>query len=291
MKIRKAMIPAAGLGTRFLPATKAMPKEMLPIIDKPTIQFIVEEVVASGIEQLLIVTNKGKRAMEDHFDRAYELEDYLQRKGKSGMLSKVRHPSQLIDIQYVRQSEAKGLGHSIRCAKSFAQREPFAVLLGDTFLTSTTPCLKQMIDTYLKYETSIIGVKPIELEKSTSYGMIQADPIDHHVYRVRQLVEKPQPHEAPSNLAMIGRYILSPAIFEILDHQQPGVGGEIQLTDAIEALLQHESVHACQIEGTWHDVGDPLGYIQTILCMSLMRGDLQRKVLDMIHQVTSQHRV
>jgi UTP--glucose-1-phosphate uridylyltransferase len=290
MKIRKAIIPAAGLGTRFLPATKAIPKEMLPIIDKPTIQFIVEEVAASGIEQLLIVTNKGKRAMEDHFDSAFELEDHLQRKGKSEMLGKVQHPARLIDIHYVRQPEAKGLGHSIRCAKSFAQDEPFAVLLGDTFL-STTPCLKQMMDTYVHYETSIIGVKPIALEKSISYGMVQADLIDKNVYRIRQLVEKPQPHEAPSNLAMIGRYILSPAIFDVLEHQQPGVGGEIQLTDAIEALLQHERVHACHIDGTWHDVGDPLGYIQTMLCMSLMREDLQRKVLEMIHQMISPYRV
>lgn len=287
MKVRKAIIPAAGLGTRFLPATKAMPKEMLPIIDKPTIQFILEEVVESGIEQVLIITNKGKRAMEDHFDVACELEQHLLQKGKLEMLRKVQDPTQLIDIHYLRQKEPKGLGHAIWCAKSFVQDEPFAVLLGDTFVTSHIPCLQQMMDDYARTSSSIVGVKPISLDQSLSYGMIQAEAIAQHLYRIQRLVEKPKPQDAPSNLAMIGRYIFTPAIFDILEHQQPSLGGEIQLTDAIEKLLQFEAVHACEIRGTWHDVGDQYGYIETILWISLMREDLKHRVKAIIDQVTS----
>lgn len=280
MKVRKAIIPAAGLGTRFLPATKAMPKELLPIIDKPTIQFIVEEAVASGIEDIIIVTGKGKRSIEDHFDSAFELEYHLQHKGKLKLLEKVLEPSQMIDIHYIRQKEPKGLGHAIWCARKFINDEPFAVLLGDTFIESETPCLKQMMDYYDRYKTSMIGVQPVQPSEVSSYGIIDAQPLHDEFYNITRLVEKPKPQEAPTNLAMIGRYILTPAIFEILERQEPGVGQEIQLTDAISKLNEQEAVHACVIKGTWHDVGDHLGYVKAILALSTQREDLKPHVLE-----------
>ncbi|MBA2938498.1 UTP--glucose-1-phosphate uridylyltransferase GalU [Paenibacillus sp. CGMCC 1.16610] len=282
MKVRKAIIPAAGLGTRFLPATKAMPKELLPIIDKPTIQFIVEEAVASGIEDIIIVTGKGKRALEDHFDNAFELEYHLQQKGKLRMLEKVQEPAQLIDIHYIRQKEPKGLGHAIWCARKFINDEPFAVLLGDTFVQSDVPCLKQMMDYFDRYKTSIIGVQPVNPKDVSSYGIIDAQLLFDRFYNITKLVEKPKPQEAPSNLAMIGRYILTPAIFDILEGQEPGVGQEIQLTDAISKLNEQEAVHACEINGVWHDVGDHLGYVKAILDISVQREDLRQPILDYI---------
>ncbi|SEC69929.1 UTP--glucose-1-phosphate uridylyltransferase GalU [Paenibacillus sp. GP183] len=280
MKVRKAIIPAAGLGTRFLPATKAMPKELLPIIDKPTIQFIVEEAVASGIEDIIIVTAKGKRALEDHFDNAFELEYHLQQKGKLKMLEKVQEPAQLIDIHYIRQKEPKGLGHAIWCARKFINDEPFAVLLGDTFVQADVPCLKQMMGYYNRYKTSIIGVQPVNPKNVSSYGIIDAQLLHDHFYNITKLVEKPKPQEAPTNLAMIGRYILTPAIFDILEKQEPGVGQENQLTDAISKLNEQEAVHACEINGTWHDVGDHLGYVKAILALSMQREDLKHHILD-----------
>ncbi|MEX2460147.1 MAG: UTP--glucose-1-phosphate uridylyltransferase GalU [Paenibacillaceae bacterium] len=280
MKVRKAIIPAAGLGTRFLPATKAMPKEMLPIIDKPTIQFIVEEAVESGIEDLIIVTGRGKRSIEDHFDNAFELEYHLQQKGKLELLNKVLKPSQMIDIHYIRQKEPSGLGHAIWCARKFIHDEPFAVLLGDTFFEADPPCLKQMIDYYDRYKTSIIGVQPVNRNEVSSYGIIDAELLNDKLYRITALVEKPKPEDAPTNLAMIGRYILTPAIFEILAHQEPGVGQEIQLTDAISKLSEQEAVHACEISGIWHDVGDLLGFVKATLALSLQREDLRQHVLE-----------
>lgn len=282
MKVRKAIIPAAGLGTRFLPATKAMPKELLPIIDKPTIQFIVEEAVASGIEDIIIVTGKGKRALEDHFDNAFELEHHLQQKGKLRMLEKVQEPAQLIDIHYIRQKEPKGLGHAIWCARKFINDEPFAVLLGDTFVQSDVPCLKQMMDYFDRYKTSIIGVQPVNPKDVSSYGIIDAQLLFDRFYNITKLVEKPKPQEAPSNLAMIGRYILTPAIFNILEGQEPGVGQEIQLTDAISKLNEQEAVHACEINGVWHDVGDHLGYVKAILDIAVQREDLRQPIMDYI---------
>jgi UTP--glucose-1-phosphate uridylyltransferase len=285
VKIRKAIIPAAGLGTRFLPATKAMPKELLPIIDKPTIQFIVEEAVASGIEDIIIVTGKGKRAIEDHFDSAFELEYHLQHKGKLKLLEKVQEPAQMIDIHYIRQKEPKGLGHAIWCARKFINDEPFAVLLGDTFLEADPPCLKQMIDFYDRHQTSIIGVQHVKPEEVSSYGIIDAQPYGDKLYDIKALVEKPKPEDAPTNLAMIGRYILTPAIFDILSNQKPGVGQEIQLTDAISKLNERETVYGCEIDGVWHDVGDHLGYVKAILALSMSREDLRPYVLDYLNSI------
>lgn len=287
MKIRKAIIPAAGLGTRFLPATKAMPKELLPIIDKPTIQFIVEEAVASGIEEIIIVTGKGKRALEDHFDSDYELESHLLQKGNLKMLEKVQEPSRLIDIHYIRQKEPKGLGHAIWSARKFINNEPFAVLLGDTFVQAETPCLKQMIDYYNRSKTSIIGVQTVNPIDVSSYGIIDAQQLFDQFYIVTGLVEKPKPQEAPTNLAMIGRYILTPVIFDILEHLEPGVGQEIQLTDAIAKLNKQEAVYACEINGIWHDVGNHLGYVKAILTLSIQREDLRQQVLDFVKIIES----
>ncbi|MFC5447347.1 UTP--glucose-1-phosphate uridylyltransferase GalU [Paenibacillus aestuarii] len=286
MKVRKAIIPAAGLGTRFLPATKAMPKELLPIIDKPTIQFIVEEAVASGIEDIIIVTGKGKRSLEDHFDNAFELEYHLQQKGKLNMLEKVQKPSQLIDIHYIRQKEPRGLGHAIWCARKFINDEPFAVLLGDTFVQSTVPCLKQMMDYYDRYKTSIIGVQPVNPKDVSNYGIIDGQLLQDQFYNITKLVEKPKPQDAPTNLAVIGRYILTPAIFDILENLEPGVGEEIQLTDALSKLNEQEAMHAYEVCGTWHDVGDHLGYVKATLALALQREDLRKDVLDYIRFIT-----
>ncbi|TVY11827.1 UTP--glucose-1-phosphate uridylyltransferase GalU [Paenibacillus cremeus] len=280
MKVRKAIIPAAGLGTRFLPATKAMPKEMLPIIDKPTIQFIVEEAVESGIQDIIIVTGKGKRAIEDHFDAAFELEYHLLQKGKLELYQKVQEPTQMSDIHYIRQKEPKGLGHAIWCARKFIKNEPFAVLLGDTFLSADPPCLKQMMDYYDRYKTSIIGVQPVAKHAVSSYGIIDAKAMQDQFYTIKKLVEKPKPEDAPSNLAMIGRYILTPAIFDILEHTQAGVNQEIQLTDAISRLNEIEAVYACEINGVWHDVGDQMGYIKAMLALAAEREDLKVPLMD-----------
>lgn len=277
MKVRKAIIPAAGLGTRFLPATKAMPKEMLPIIDKPGIQYIVEEAVASGIEDIIIVTGKGKRAIEDHFDSYYELEENLRQKGKLDLLSEVQHASELIDIHYIRQKEARGLGHAIWCARNFIGDEPFAVLLGDDIVRSETPCLKQMMDVYDQVQSSVLAVKRVPEQEISRYGIV--DPADgadlsRDIVPVRGVVEKPAADRAPSNIAIMGRYILTPAIFGLLETQDTGAGGEIQLTDAIYRLLQQESVYAYAFEGDRYDTGEKLGYLKTIVDFALERPDL-----------------
>lgn len=282
MRIRKAIIPAAGLGTRFLPATKAMPKEMLPIIDKPGIQYIVEEAVASGIEDILIVTGKGKRAIEDHFDNYYELEENLRRQGKMDLLSEVLKPSELTDIHYIRQKEPKGLGHAIWCARKFIGNEPFAVLLGDDIVQSPgQPCLKQMMDVYDEVQGSVLAVKRVPDEEVSRYGIVDPDPsrdIGEKVLKVRGVVEKPSPDKAPSNVAIIGRYILTPAIFDLLETQNTGAGGEIQLTDAISRLLATESVFAYNFEGVRYDTGEKLGYLKTIIDFALERPDLKEQV-------------
>jgi len=281
MKIRKAIIPAAGLGTRFLPATKAMPKEMLPIIDKPGIQYIVEEAVAAGIEDILIVTGKGKRAIEDHFDSSFELEHNLLSKGKLDLLSEVQKPSELIDIHYIRQKEPRGLGHAIWCARKFIGNEPFAVLLGDDIVQSEVPCLRQMIDVYDQVQVSVLAVKKVKDEEVSRYGIVDPDPSEgdgERIMKVRGVVEKPAPGYAPSNVAIIGRYILTPAIFDILEHQDVGAGGEIQLTDAIYRLMHDESVYAYKFEGTRYDTGEKLGYLKTIIDFALDRPDLRDEV-------------
>ncbi|WP_430509930.1 UTP--glucose-1-phosphate uridylyltransferase GalU [Gottfriedia solisilvae] len=280
MNVKKAIIPAAGLGTRFLPATKAMPKEMLPIVDKPTIQYIVEEAIESGVEDIIIVTGKGKRAIEDHFDHSFELEQNLLDKGKFELLSEVQKSSKLVDIHYIRQKEPKGLGHAIWCARKFIGDEPFAVLLGDDIVKAETPCLKQMIDQYNLYNASILGVQKVDETEVSRYGIVDGSKIDKRLYKVHNLVEKPKQLEAPSNLAILGRYILSPRIFDILSNQKPGAGGEIQLTDAIAELNKYETVYAYDFEGTRYDVGEKLGFIQTTLEFALKREDLRNSVLN-----------
>ncbi len=278
MKVRKAIIPAAGLGTRFLPATKAMPKEMLPIVDKPTIQYIVEEAVESGIEDIIIVTGKGKRAIEDHFDISFELEQSLLEKQKFDLLTEVQKSSK-VDIHYIRQKEPKGLGHAIWCARNFIGDEPFAVLLGDDIVRAEKPCLKQMMDQYDSRQATVIGVKHVSDEEVSRYGIVDGNEIEKRLYSINHLVEKPKKEEAPSNLAIMGRYILTPRIFDILNNQKPGAGGEIQLTDAIAELNRIESVYAYEFEGMRFDVGDKLGFIQTTIDYALQREDLRYELL------------
>lgn len=284
-KVRKAIIPAAGLGTRFLPATKAMPKEMLPIVDKPTIEYIVEEAVASGIEDIIIVTGKGKRAIEDHFDIAHELERNLLEKGKLDLLERVQHPSKLADIHYIRQKEPKGLGHAVWCARNFIGDEPFAVLLGDDIVQSETPCLKQLITQYEETHSSIIGVQRVPAEETHRYGIIDPSAQDGRRYQVQNFVEKPPAGTAPSNLAIIGRYILNPEIFKFLDLQKVGAGGEVQLTDSIQQLNQIQRVFAYEFEGNRYDVGEKLGFVQTTIDFALQREELKEDVLAYLEKV------
>lgn len=284
-KVKKAIIPAAGLGTRFLPATKAMPKEMLPIVDKPTIQYIIEEAVASGIEDIIIVTGKGKRAIEDHFDNSFELEQNLIEKGKFELLSEVQKSSQMADIHYIRQKEPKGLGHAIWCARKFIGNEPFAVLLGDDIVQAEKPCLKQLIDQYERYQASVLGVQKVPMEEVSRYGIVYGNEIGERFFSVNSLVEKPKMEEAPSNLAIMGRYILNPRIFDILGEQGPGAGGEIQLTDAIAGLNQYEAVYAYDFEGTRHDVGEKMGFIQTTIEFALQKEELRSDLLNYLSAV------
>ncbi|WP_166238568.1 UTP--glucose-1-phosphate uridylyltransferase GalU [Paenibacillus turpanensis] len=285
-KVRKAIIPAAGLGTRFLPATKAMPKEMLPIIDKPTIQYIVEEAVESGIEDIIIVTGKGKRAIEDHFDHAFELETNLVEKGKLKLLEEVQRSSK-VDIHYIRQKEPKGLGHAVWCARRFIGDEPFAVLLGDDIVSAETPCLKQLINQYEATASSVIGVQPVADNETNRYGII--DPIgkDGRLYQVEKFVEKPPIGTAPSNLAIMGRYVLTPEIFDFLALQEQGAGGEIQLTDAIQKLNEFQNVYAYHFEGTRYDVGEKLGFILTTLDFAIQNGELRLPLLKALEEIIS----
>ena len=280
-KIKKAIIPAAGLGTRFLPATKAMPKEMLPIVDKPTIQYIVEEAIASGIEDIIIVTGKHKRAIEDHFDNSLELELNLTEKGKIDMLEKVRASSN-VEIHYIRQKEALGLGHAIWCARKFICDEPFAVLLGDDIVKSEEPCLKQLINQYNETYSSVIGVQQVPKSEVSRYGVIDPVVMDSRLMQVTRFVEKPPVEEAPSNFAIIGRYILTPEIFNFLEEKKKGKGGEIQLTDAIEKLNEIQRVFAYEFEGNRYDVGEQLGFIETTIDFALDRDDLSEGVKQLI---------
>ena len=292
-KVRNAIIPAAGLGTRFLPATKAMPKEMLPIVDRPTIEYIIEEAVESGIEDIIIVTGKGKRAIEDHFDRVPELEKNLADKGKFEMLEKVQYSSELANIHYIRQKEPKGLGHAVWCARNFIGDEPFAVLLGDDIVQNDVPCLKQLINQYDETLSSIIGVQEVPESETHRYGII--DPLTHEgrLYQVKNFVEKPAPGTAPSNLAIIGRYILTPEIFIFLDKQEVGAGGEIQLTDAIQQLNKIQRVFAYQFEGKRYDVGEKIGFVKTTIEFALKHEDLHDEVIafmkDLLNQMEMDH--
>ena len=273
-KIRKAVFPAAGLGTRFLPATKASPKEMLPLVDKPLIQYVVEEAVASGIESVIIVTGRGKGAIEDHFDISYELEDLLRERGKDVMLKEVRAVSEMARINYVRQRQALGLGHAILQARDFVEGEPFAVLLSDDIVDAETPALKQMLAVYEKYDAPVIGTMQVEGEAISRFGVIDAEEVSEGVYRIRDMVEKPPASEAPSDLAIIGRYILTPDIFDEIEHTRPGAGGEIQITDAMRALLRKRPFYAVRFEGTRHDAGDKLGFLIATVEFALKRPDL-----------------
>ncbi|MGN7398137.1 UTP--glucose-1-phosphate uridylyltransferase GalU [Peribacillus frigoritolerans] len=284
-KVRKAIIPAAGLGTRFLPATKAMPKEMLPIVDKPTIQYIVEEAVASGIEDIIIVTGKGKRAIEDHFDYAPELEQNLLAKGKVELLNKVQYSSKLANIHYIRQKEPKGLGHAVWCARKFIGDEPFAVLLGDDIVQSETPCLKQLINQFEETNNSIIGVQTVPKEETNRYGIIDPAFQDGRLYQVENFVEKPAIGTAPSNLAIMGRYILTPEIFSMLDQQEAGAGGEIQLTDAIQQLNQIQQVFAYDFEGKRYDVGEKLGFVKTTIEFALQNEEIKDDLAEYLEQM------
>lgn len=283
-KITKAIIPAAGLGTRFLPATKAMPKEMLPIVDKPTIQYIVEEAVASGIEDIIIVTGKGKRAIEDHFDYAPELEQNLMEKGKVELLNKVQYSTNLANIHYIRQKEPKGLGHAVWCARKFIGDEPFAVLLGDDIVQSETPCLKQLINQFEETNNSIIGVQNVPKEETNRYGIIDPAFQDGRLYQVENFVEKPALGTAPSNLAIMGRYILTPEIFSMLDQQEAGAGGEIQLTDAIQQLNQIQQVFAYDFEGKRYDVGEKLGFVKTTIEFALQNEEIKDDLVEFLEQ-------
>jgi len=290
MKVRKAIIPAAGLGTRFLPATKAQPKEMLPIVDKPTIQYIVEEAIASGIEDILIISGRGKRAIEDHFDKSFELEETLEKKGKHKELDQIRSISDMANIHYIRQKEPKGLGHAIWCARSFVGDEPFAVLLGDDIVQSSDPCLKQLIRVFSQYNTSVVGVQQVSDEDVSKYGIIapQKSSIDPSVFYLESLVEKPSLKAAPSNYAIMGRYVLTPEIFDILEMQEPGAGGEIQLTDAIKKLNELKTVVAYNFVGDRYDVGDKFGFIRATLDFALEREDLRNEVLGYIQATYEQ---
>ncbi|WP_352419494.1 UTP--glucose-1-phosphate uridylyltransferase GalU [Proteiniborus sp.] len=280
MKVRKAIIPAAGLGTRFLPATKAQPKEMLPIVDKPTLQYIIEEAVESGVEEILIITGRNKKSIEDHFDKSVELELELEKKGKTDLLEEVRKISDMVNIHYIRQKEPLGLGHAIHCAKSFIGNEPFAVLLGDDIVYADKPCLKQMIEAYDEYKTTILGVQEVAREDVSKYGIVDGKFIEDRVYKVKGLVEKPDVENAPSNIAILGRYIINPAIFEILEHTKPGKGGEIQLTDALKELAQREAMYAYNFEGRRYDVGDKQGFLEATVEYALRREDLREEFLD-----------
>lgn len=283
-KIKKAIIPAAGMGTRFLPATKAMPKEMLPIVDKPTIQYIVEEAIASGIEDIIIVTGKTKRAIEDHFDSNFELEESLRKSGKMDLLKKVQEAE--VEIHYIRQHEAKGLGHAVWCARKFIGDEPFAVLLGDDIVVAETPGLKQLINQYDETGCSVVGVQKVADEDTSRYGIVDPSEKFDRLYQVKQFVEKPKQGTAPSNLAIMGRYVLTPGIFTHLDKHEVGAGGEIQLTDAIQALNETEKVYAYDFDGKRYDVGEKLGFVTTTIELALENEEIKEELMEYLLEVT-----
>ncbi|MBB6624665.1 UTP--glucose-1-phosphate uridylyltransferase GalU [Clostridium gasigenes] len=285
-KVRKAIIPAAGLGTRFLPATKAQPKEMLPIVDKPTIQYIIEEAIASGIEEILIITGRGKKCIEDHFDRSIELELELAKAGKDDLLEIVNDISNMVDIHFIRQKEPKGLGHAIHCARAFVGDEPFAILLGDDIVyNDEKPCLKQLIDCYNEYKTTILGVQTVPKEHVSRYGIVEGIEIEDRVMKVKGLVEKPSIEEAPSNVAILGRYIVTPKIFEILENTKPGKGNEIQLTDALLTLIQEEAMYAYNFEGRRYDVGDKQGFLEATIEYALRKPELKDGLVEYLKTI------
>ncbi len=291
MNVRKAIIPAAGLGTRFLPATKAQPKEMLPIVDKPTIQYIIEEAVEAGIQDIIVVTGRNKRSIEDHFDRSIELELELEKGDKQDMLDMVRGISEMANIHYIRQKEPRGLGHAILAAQHFIGDEPFAVLLGDDVVISKQPCLGQMLDVFKEYQTSILGVQTVAHEVVNKYGIIAGKQVDDRVYKVNDMVEKPSVEEAPSNVAVLGRYIITPEIFRFLETQDAGKGGEIQLTDALKRLAKEQAMYAYDFKGHRYDVGSKVGFIQANIEFALRREELREEMeeyLSRLHENVDQ---
>ena len=278
-KVRKAVFPAAGLGTRFLPATKAQPKEMLPLVDKPLIQYGVEEAIHSGIQNIIVVTGRGKSSIEDHFDVSFELEQLLESKNKNDMLSMVRAISDMIDISYVRQKEALGLGHAVLRAKELVGNEPFAAILSDDVISSETPCVRQLLDVYEYYGASVLALMEVPKEQISAYGVVDAEQVGdngvgNRLFRIRNMVEKPRPADAPSNLAIIGRYILTPEIFHCVESIEPGSGGEIQLTDALKYMLRNRPIYGLKFEGTRYDAGDKLGFLKATVEFALSRHDL-----------------
>jgi UTP--glucose-1-phosphate uridylyltransferase len=284
MKIKKAVIPAAGLGTRFLPATKALPKEMLPIVDKPAIQYIIEEAVNSGIEEILIITGRNKGAIEDHFDLSCEIEAELNQKNKYDLLEMVSKISNLAQIYYTRQKEPKGLGHALLCAKAFVGDEPFAVMLGDDVIESSVPCLKQIIDIYNKFQACIVGVQEVQKSDLNKYGIVSGTKIENNVYVIKDLIEKPEVDKAPSNIAILGRYIITPKIFELLEHTEPGKNGEIQLTDALKKQLELEPIYAYIFEGKRYDIGDKIGFLKANVEIALKQKDIREDFLSYLRQ-------
>ena len=276
--MRKAVIPAAGWGTRFLPATKAMPKEMLPIVDTPTIQYIIEEAVNSGIEQICLITSHTKKAIEDHFDRNAELEALLEKGGKTEYLKQIKDIADMVEVVAVRQKEAKGLGHAVLCAKAFVGDEPFAVLLGDDVVyNAEKPCLKQLIDVYNEKGGSVLGVQTVEHENICKYGCVDGEKIGDRLYTVNDMIEKPKPEEAPTDVGVLGRYVITPEIFDKLENTAPGAGGEIQLTDALKALAKEQPMFAYDFEGRRYDVGDRLGFLEATVEYALRRDDLKEQ--------------
>ncbi|MFS3927700.1 UTP--glucose-1-phosphate uridylyltransferase GalU [Bacillus sp. CBEL-1] len=288
MNVRKAVIPVGGLGTRFLPATKAIPKEMLPIVDKPAVQYIVEEAVEAGIESIIFITGKHKKAIEDHFDKSVQLEHLLEEKGKYELLENVQRISKMASVHYIRQQEPQGLGHAILCAEKFIGDEPFAVLLGDDVMVGETPALKQLIKTYEEVNQSVIGVKEVKKEDVSKYGIIKASSAVGDVYSVEGVVEKPKLEQAPSNVAIMGRYILTPSIFQSLKKIEKGVGNELQLTDAINDLSQYEQVFSVRLKGSRFDIGGKFGYLQAMIEMALKREDLRNVFLPYLQQIVQQ---
>lgn len=292
-KVKKAVIPAAGLGTRFLPATKALAKEMLPIVDIPTIQYIIEEAVASGIEEVLVITNSNKHAMENHFDVNYELEERLKASGKDKQVKLIRDIADLANIYYIRQKEPKGLGHAILCAKTFIGNEPFAILLGDDVVVNkdSKPALQQLIDAYDQTKSSVVGVQTVAKEDVSKYGIVEPDVMHSHdgrLVKLSSMVEKPSVDNAPSQMAVLGRYVLTPEIFELLETQEKGAGGEVQLTDAIMRLMDRQAVYAYDFEGIRYDVGDKFGFIKATIDFALDREELHDQVLEYIKKIAGE---
>jgi UTP--glucose-1-phosphate uridylyltransferase len=285
MKVRKAVIPAAGLGTRFLPATKAVPKEMLPIYDRPTIEYIVEEAVKSGIEQILIILGRNKNSIEDHFDKSYELEKILEEKEKIELLEKVNKVSSMAEIHFMRQKEALGLGHAVLCAKNYIGDEPFAILLGDDIVDSRKPCLLQLIESFNKHHKSILGVQKVDDKDVNKYGILDGNQIDENTWKVNSLIEKPEINVAPSNIAILGRYILTPKIFDFIEETKPGKGGEIQLTDALLKLAHSEGMFGYVFEGNRYDAGDKLGFVKATINYGLKDSKIKEDLLKYLKNI------